>query len=330
MIDLTKYVLITDVSFFNETTDFVKLKVGGIRTVIIRFNVSNGALCLDANFWTNYHAAEAAGLEVAIYLVTNPALATYAAYVSWLKANLPADIKVIALDDEIEGVGTPSVWGGLLTNLIRGLWAAGFEVLNYSNANFFSQVSPWPTAIDGRKVNQWWARYLNSMYPTATINGKLTAIHVACSWDELKTKISALSWTPLVSGLSETQTGHIAAWQVCSSFILPGCASGDPIDISIMPIEDHDRIFGVTAPVVMPPPPPVETRYVVGNCYVAAVWPTWQLPHDHAVRYITVRDPETGATKPLTFVTVYDRQNGWCAINQAKTEWIGGSLLIAV
>jgi hypothetical protein len=261
--------------------------------------------------------------------VVNPLQATWSAYVAWLKANLPEDIKLIAPDDEIEGCGTPAQWGDFLKHLIQGLWAEGYGILNYSNANFFSQVSPWPALIDGRKVDQWWARYLYSMHPTAVINGVLTAIHVPCTWDELKTKIKALSWTPLVPALSEIQTGHIAAWQVTSSFILPGCAQGDPMDISIMPKEDYERLFSALAPIVTPPAT-VPVRYVVANCYVAAVWASWQLPHDHAVRYITVKDPETGAPKPLTFVTVYDRVNGWCAINAAKTEWIGGSLLNAV
>jgi hypothetical protein len=92
--------------------------------------------------------------------------------------------------------------------------------------------------------------------------------------------------------------------------------------------EVYQKIYGnyVEPPIIIPPIQPPSGQYLVTNCYTASVR---SAPNSTAtiVRYILVKNTDTGKLYPPTYVTVYATQNGFSAINATKTEWIGTSLL---
>jgi hypothetical protein len=265
-LDLKQYALVADVWEGSGDINEAILKAAGVEGLIVRMNTSWGGLQYDNTFLTQW--AQASGFARAAYVVVSPVNTdrdlTAKMYVDWILAKKPADCKIIALDVEVDAAAiyhrpdiTPAKYSELLTGTFAGLHAAGVTCIQYSGAWFYNLVAPW---VKPDYVNQWWARYMNSVYPTAVINGVLTATHPSITWEELKVKLAALSWTPLVTSLTEAQTGRIVIWQVASSYVLPGCPAGKPVDVNLMSRADFTRIFGA-APVVIPPPvvvpPPV-------------------------------------------------------------------------
>jgi len=248
-LDLTKYAIGLDVWEGSGDINEGIIKAAGIEFLIIRMNTSWGGLQYDKNFLTQW--AQASGFARAAYVVIDPGIAADA-YRAWIKSSKPSDCNIICPDIEIKG-STPAAYSALLTKLYAGLIADGNKVVQYSGYGSYFLANPWVKSVD-----QWWARYLYSVHPTELINGVLTATHPNITWEELKVKLAALNWTPLVTSLSEAQTGHIAIWQATSSYILPGCAN-HPVDVNLMPRADFTRIFGATIPPVVIPPviPPV-------------------------------------------------------------------------
>jgi hypothetical protein len=94
--------------------------------------------------------------------------------------------------------------------------------------------------------------------------------------------------------------------------------------------ESYQKIYGnYVQPPVIPPTPAPTGQFLVTNCYTATVR---SQPSSTAtvVRYILVKNTNTGTPYSPTYVTVYATSNGFSAINETKTEWIGTSLLKAV
>jgi hypothetical protein len=114
-------------------------------------------------------------------------------------------------------------------------------MIQYSGAWFFDKVSPW---IKNNDINQWWARYLDAIEPPVEKDSDGNFIFPQITWRELKEKISALDWSPLLPGFTEAKTGRIVIWQMTSVFVLPGCQPNMPVDVNIMTREDFARIFG--------------------------------------------------------------------------------------
>jgi hypothetical protein len=257
-LDLKQYAMGLDVWQGSGDINEATIKAAGVEYLVIRMNPTWGGLEYDKNFLNQW--AQGSGFARAAYVVVSPVNTdrdlTAKMYVDWILANKPAECTIIALDVEIDAAKiynrpdiTPALYSKLLTDIFAGLHAAGLRCAQYSGAWFYNLVSPW---VKPDYVEQWWARYLNSVYPTATINGVLTAIHPSITWEDLKVKLAALSWTPLVSAFTEAQTGRITIWQVCSSYVLPGCPAGQPVDVNLMTRADFTRIFGAPAPVIPP------------------------------------------------------------------------------
>jgi hypothetical protein len=265
MMDLTKYAVVTDVWEGSAPINEDTFKANGVEAVIIRMNTSWGSLEYDINFLTEW--GECSRMKRAAYVVVSPLNVghrfTPQEYVKWILAKKPTDCNVIALDVEIDARAlyddptiTPKYYSDFLAAIFDGLHAAGVVCIQYSGAWFYAMVSPW---IKPDYVFQWWARYLDSVYPPVTKNAQGNPIYPTSTWPELMSKISALGWTPLSAGLTEAMTGRIAIWQVTSVFVLPGCPYNQPVDVNVILRSDFERIFGMVSnpdPEPIPASPP--------------------------------------------------------------------------
>jgi hypothetical protein len=243
MLDLTKYAIGADVWSGSGDINEDVFMANGVEFIGIRMNISNGSLILDSNFITQW--AQASRLKRFAYWVVAPLYWPAAAQANFILAHLPADCKLVCLDVEIHWTETPAQYHALLDEIILLLKAAGLRVIIYSGLWVAGIVGAWPW-----EVEYWWARYPDAVHPVEIIDGKKTAVIQTITWEALKAKLSGLIWEPLVPGY--TSPGKIDIWQVTSSYVLPGCPPGDPVDINLMSRADFERIFG--APVVIIPP----------------------------------------------------------------------------
>jgi hypothetical protein len=253
-LDLTKFAMVLDVWDGSGNMNEGILQSNGVEALMIRMNTTWGGLQYDDNFLTQWK--EAANFKRGAYVVVSPVNIghdfTAKEVVEWVLNWKPVECKVIGIDVEIDTAKlynrpdiTPLYYHNFLNGIIAGLQAAGMTVLQYSGANYIRLAQPWIT-----DVTQWWARYMINGPTTKDANGNI--IYPTITWPALKAKMAAMDWTPLVPSLTEAQTGRIQMWQVCSSWVLPGCPWNCPVDINLIRRDDFERIFGAGG-VVIPP-----------------------------------------------------------------------------
>jgi GH25 family lysozyme M1 (1,4-beta-N-acetylmuramidase) len=224
--DLSQYKIIVDSWEGSGDYDEAVLQANGVAALIIRMNESDGSLQLDEHFLDNW--PEASALARAVYVVINPNISALN-YYTWIMATKPVECKVMALDIEIAGPSS-AAYSTLIVTLANMLIDTGLKVLIYSGAWFFHHVMPWPKQFD-----QWWARYPYALQPSPS---------PTITWDQLKAKLEACDWIPFVTGYSEANVGHVVLWQCSSAFYLPGFNGINRTDISVMPNDDFERIWG--------------------------------------------------------------------------------------
>lgn len=261
-LDLAKYAIVVDVWEGSAPIDEDIFKANGVEAMFIRMNPTWGGLEYDSNFLTEW--AECSKMRRAAYVVVSPLNVghtfTSEEYVDWIMAKKPLDCQIIALDVEIDTARlynrpdiTPLYYGKFVAGIFAGLHAKGVKCIQYSGAWFYGKVSPW---VKPDYVDQWWARYMGSMYPAVSKDAQGNNIYPVSTWPDIKARIAQLNWTPLSTGYTEDMTGRVVIWQISSVFVLPGCPRNQPVDINIMLRTDFERIFGgsIVPPVVVVPP----------------------------------------------------------------------------
>lgn len=250
MLDLTKYAIALDVWQGSGQINESILLANGVEAMFIRMNTSAGQLQYDANFLTQWK--EASAFKRVAYVVVSPLNIGHVfkpeEYINWILAFKPTDCKIVALDVEIDAAKlynnssiTPAYYSNFLISIFNGLHAAGMICMQYSGAWFYNIIQPW---VKADWLFQWWARYMNSMYPPIPTDANGNPIYPVITWDAMKTKMAALDWTPLTTGYTESMTGHISVWQITSVYVLPGCQPNDPVDVNLIPRADFNAIFG--------------------------------------------------------------------------------------
>jgi hypothetical protein len=256
-LDLNQYAIGVDLWEGDDDPDFKLLASCGVKFAILRMNVSNGGLILDKQFH-NWNAS-VAQMPTGAYDVISPFISRQQ-YTSWINANLPSDCNVISTDVEIQGT-TASDLSKLVCGVISDQFMADRLPMNYSGYSMWNAMNPWPMNIGTKQIDQWWARYPGILHPPAT-----PGLHgVKATWDELRDKFSALPAFDPIDGF-DVHPGHIAIWQLTSSYILPGGPKEWPLDVNIMPLSDYYRIFGQK---INPKPKTLEERVVDLENWVA-------------------------------------------------------------
>jgi GH25 family lysozyme M1 (1,4-beta-N-acetylmuramidase) len=201
--------LVVDVWEGQLEIDEVVLKANGVAGMGIRLNDMNGGHHMDTNFvkqWT-----EAKNFVRFPYFVYNPWVDGAANY-AWLTANLPAEVKVLALDLEVRKTGYPAATYAKEVGRFLELCKPRWKVIIYTGQWFLPYVETWP------KIDYWWAQYPD---PTTYFGG-------VKSWDDLKIRLDRLD-KPFNA---KTIPGTLKLWQLSGDFmILPG--NNRPIDINL-------------------------------------------------------------------------------------------------
>ena len=170
-----------DVSSYQGTIDFSKVKSAGKSFVIIRSIIKSGAV--DSKAYTNIQKATAAGLTVGIYkyvYATNTSDATKEANLivsNFTPNNLPLGVWLDMEDSTLATLGKAT-----LTNIINTMATilknAGFNVGIYCNKYWYSSVLDSATLA---KIYPFWiARYSSS--DTGEPVSSLSPKKYACAW----------------------------------------------------------------------------------------------------------------------------------------------------
>lgn len=225
------YTLIVDFWEGNIDLNPDALWAGGVRGVILRLNSITGGHHRD-DLFDRYWALFARFIRFP-YFVYNP-FTTAQANFDWLKANLPAGARRVAIDIEVKRDGySPAAYAADVQQFISLVKAAGLIPVIYTGAWFLPLLAYWP-----KDIEYWWARYPYALYPPSSLN---------ISWEELFAKLDALGWLPAEAGVIP---GPCLLWQ-CSGdrFKLPG-TGGRVIDICVanMPVTQYQAWVGEELP----------------------------------------------------------------------------------
>lgn len=218
IITQSKHACLVGLDFWEGVVDFEPAEwvLAGISFVLMRLNHIAGALHKDGQF--DLFWRKCAGLLLrGIYFVVDPGLTAQQMF-DWIKKNWPADApKVIFLDVEVRQAGRdPQDYASMLQGLIGLLKKDGFVVHIYTGQGYEEMLDPWPAA-----PLYWWSAYPFSIEPSSAA--------YAVTWEQLWTKLSALSWPPYNQGHC---AGKIAMWQVADVLIVPGCP-GHAMDVNL-------------------------------------------------------------------------------------------------
>jgi hypothetical protein len=201
--------LVIDVWEGNPDLDEAVLKAGGVAGIGIRLNDMNGGHHMDKNFVIQWEQSK--NFVRFPYFVYNPWVDGQGNY-NWLKANMPAEAKSVAVDVEVSKFGyAANTYAGELIkflNLCKPLW----KTIIYTGEWFLLNLTSWP------KTDYWWAQY-----PTFD-----TFFNQVADWDILKTRIERLDKPFNYMNCP----GTVKMWQFGDKFLLPG-APGHFLDCNL-------------------------------------------------------------------------------------------------
>ena len=201
--------LVVDVWEGQLEVDEAVLKANGVAGMGIRLNDMNGGHHQDTNFLNQWK--QAVNFVRFPYFVYNPWVNGAANY-AWLSANLPAGVKVIAVDLEVRMSGySASTYASEVAKFLD-LCKPHWKVIIYTAQWFLPALAYWP------KIDYWWAQYPD----TATYFKNVK------TWNDLKTDLDKLS-QPMNAGAIP---GTLKMWQFTGdALLLPG--STRAMDVSI-------------------------------------------------------------------------------------------------
>jgi hypothetical protein len=235
------------------TLDMPTLYASGVRGMIVRINDTVGGLHMDEAFTAHWNASEI--FYKIPYFVFAPWFeSTAIAQYQWLVAHLPAGVKAVALDVELDGKNvTPLILAQKLDDLVFRLQEHGLKVIIYSGSWWWNPVHI-TTLPAHAKYDYWWASYPYILQPNNT--------RTSATWDYLKSLIGKIEWQ-----VGDTPGPKCRMRQVCSRYFLPG-TGGMNVDINIyngLESELKDYFGGLE---VVPPPPVAESVSFTAECLV--------------------------------------------------------------
>ncbi len=226
--------LVVDVWEGQLEIDEAVLKANGVAGMGIRLNDMNGGHHMDTGFVKQW--GEAKNFVRFPYFVYNPWVDGTANF-NWLAANVPAEVKGLAVDLEVRKTGYPSSTYAVEVANFLELCKVRWKIIIYTGQWFLPYIATWP------KKDYWWAQYPD--YATYFKNTK--------TWDDLKNRLDKLDKPFNVT----TAPGPVKLWQFSGDvLVLPGSAK--PIDVNIFFGTEQElaSYFSLT-----PLPPPVTSKY---------------------------------------------------------------------
>lgn len=197
------YVLGVDVWEGNPNLDEATLLAAGVAFMVVRLNDMNGGHHMDQNFAAQW--AQAGSFIRWPYFVYNPWVSGNENYI-WLAAHMPIDAVAVSVDVEVKKDDYAPADYARQVRAFLDLACLRWNVNLYSGAWFKDCLSYWPS-----DVPDWWARYPYVVYPANRTN---------ITWDDLKTRVFSLPWSP------GSTPGSCMLWQVTADrYILPGCGN---------------------------------------------------------------------------------------------------------
>lgn len=250
--DINKLCLVMDIWEGDATKlDMPTLYANGVRGMIVRINDTVNYNHLDEGFKAHWEASE--HFYHIPYYVFAPWMTALGQF-QWIVANLPGDVKVIALDVELDSkLDNAAQVAAKLDDLIYRLQNHGLRVIVYSGSWWWNNQHIAPLSSQ-EHYDYWWAAYPYLLQPNNA--------HTFSTWENLKVLISKLVWSPGV-----TPGPKCKLWQVCSRYSFPG-TGGQNVDINIfngLESELKDYFGGLE---IVPPPPVATGTSFVAECLV--------------------------------------------------------------
>ena len=201
--------LVVDVWEGQLQIDEAVLKANGVAGMAIRLNDMSGGHHMDGNFLTQW--AEAKNFVRFPYFVYNPWVDGAANY-AWLAANVPSEVKTVAVDIEVAKAGyAASTYAGEVGKFLD-LCKTRWKMIIYTAQWFLPNISNWP------RIDYWWAQYPDG--PTYFGGVK--------TWDELRLRLDRLD-KPFNQN---SVPGTLKMWQFSGDYlVLPGNSRN--IDVNI-------------------------------------------------------------------------------------------------
>ncbi|MCD7727766.1 MAG: fibronectin type III domain-containing protein [Ruminococcus sp.] len=172
-----------DVSYYQGTIDWDKVKAAGIDYVIIRVGYrgyGNGKLVLDDNFKTNIKGAQAAGLDVGVYFYTQAISTTEAKeeanfvlkYISSYDLDLPVYFDIENVDYDTGRLDSANLSKSELTSLCttfcKTIVAGGYKAGVYANKYWLTDKLNSSTIAKSYPI--WLAQYATKATYTGTFD----------------------------------------------------------------------------------------------------------------------------------------------------------------
>jgi hypothetical protein len=214
--------------------DEAVLNANNVRFMFVRLNDMNGGHHKDTGFDKQW--AEAANFYRAPYFVYNPWVNGQQNY-DWLKANMPAGCKVVAVDIEVRMTGyAPATYAAEVAKFEALLKVNNYRYVIYTGEWFLSYLSTWSTTAD-----YWWAQYPLVFYPSSTL---------ALTWNELRDKL-----IPYAGPANAAKVpGVLKFWQLSGDrLIMPGNIRPMDVNVYLGTEAELAAFFGTTIPVTPPP-----------------------------------------------------------------------------
>ena len=217
--------------------DEAVLKANGVAGMGIRINDMNGGHHLDSGFSKQW--AEASNFVRFPYFVYNPWVDGSQNF-AWLKANMPADARSVAIDIEVAYPGySPVTYAGEV-NKFLALCAPFWKTIIYTGAGFTNLLSKWPT------FDYWWAQYPSPSIYLSTVK----------TWVDLKVALDKLD-RPFNESVCP---GKVKMWQFSGDYlVLPGNIQKMDVSIFYGTEQELAEYFNQVAPISDPSPAPVAT-----------------------------------------------------------------------
>ncbi len=166
---------------------------------IVRLNDMNGGHHRDKTFDTQW--AQVASFARSPYFVYNPWVTGRENY-DWLRANMPADTKVVAVDIEVVYPNyAPAIYAQEVRNFLN-LTKLSWRPVIYTGGGFKYLLNSWPGDFD-----YWWAYYPDPAKFAGVTN-----------WAELLRVMGTMTVPPNIGIIP----GPLRLWQFCDKLILPG------------------------------------------------------------------------------------------------------------
>jgi hypothetical protein len=249
--DITEINLVMDI-WEGDTgkLDPATLYANGVRGMIVRMNDTVDLLHMDEAFGAHWEMSEIFyRIPYVVFAPWRTAIEQY----QWIIANKPSEVKVVALDSELDSkLDSPLQVARKFDDLHYRLLDHGLGVKTYSGSWWWNvqHIAPLPAHA---KYDYWWAAYPYLLQPNNA--------HTFSTWENIKGLIGQLNWMPDPPG------PKCKLWQVCSRYSLSG-TGGQNVDINIFNGSELELKAYFGGLDVVPPPPVTEGLSFTAECMV--------------------------------------------------------------